>query len=173
MLPYYRTRPLTASETSVGDSIARDAQPLSRRGYQPALLPKNQDQGASFADPAKRIRQTVSTASLPAQVELLRSRLPAEDAPKRPPYPESPNTQHTLDVVVAALLAVTDGKLPEMQAAAEADGGSRVLTDAIQRAQATSPVIRALMLPGRADIFGPPLARILTDPVAFAPFCLE
>ena len=49
---------------------------------------------------------------------------------------ESVNTQHTLDVVVGALLALSDGKLADMQALAEADGGVRQLNDAIGAAKA-------------------------------------
>ena len=58
---------------------------------------------------------------LPAQVELLRSRLPPEYAPPAPIYDTSMNTEHSLEVVVATLLALTDGKLAEMQNAADTD----------------------------------------------------
>ena len=56
--------------------------------------------------------------------------------PEKPPYVESVNTQHTLDVVVGALLALSDGKLADMQALAEADGGVQQLNDAIGAAKA-------------------------------------
>ena len=93
-------------------------------------------------------------------------------APKKPLYSGAMDTQHTLDVVVGALvlhartrpsrwlclrlwthhcftllyklwlylqgalLALTDGKLADMQAAAEVDGGVQQLNAAIESAQA-------------------------------------
>ena len=72
---------------------------------------------------------------LPAQVELLRKRLPEGYAPAAPMYDTSVNTQHTLDVVVATLLALTDGKLAEMQDRADAEALAR-LNSAAEAAEA-------------------------------------
>ena len=51
-------------------------------------------------------------------------------------YPGSLNTEHAIDVVVGALLALTDGRLDDMQTSAEADGGTDRLNAAIEAAQA-------------------------------------
>ena len=47
-------------------------------------------------------------------------------APKKPLYSGAMDTQHTLEVVVGALLALTDGRLEEMQAAADTEGVERL-----------------------------------------------
>ena len=92
------------------------------------MLPRLQNEGRaepSFADPSKRIARTLGDMALPTRVELLRSRLPPGYAPPKPPY-DSVNTQHTLEVVVGALLALTDGKLSDMQDAADPLGVERI-----------------------------------------------
>lgn len=80
----------------------------------------------SFKDPSRRIARAVGDMTLPAEVELLRSRLPPGYAPPKPFSTSSVNTQHTLEVVVGALLALTDGRLEEMQAAADTEGVERL-----------------------------------------------
>lgn len=89
----------------------------------------------SFADPSKRIRRTVNDMKLPAQVELVRSRLPPSYAPKKPLYDNTVSTPHAIEVLIAAVLAITDGKMSDMQDAADVEAMAR-LTSAMEAARA-------------------------------------
>ena len=104
------------------------APPRDSAGSRPRL--QNEDRyEPSFADPSRRIARTISDMALPVRTELLRSRLALaapEYAPPKPPSVDAVNTPHTLSVVVGALLALTDGKLDDMLAAADPDSVSRL-----------------------------------------------
>ena len=91
--------------------------PARNNTSRPRLQDDDRDE-PSFADPSNRIAQTVHDMKLPVMVELLRSRLPEGYSPRRPLWDTAVDTQHTLEVVVGALLALTDGKLSKMQEAA-------------------------------------------------------
>ena len=125
------------SSFSVRTPTIRTDPPPTRdeSSFQPVLVPNGERAATpSFADPSKRIARTLSEMSLPTQVELLRSRLPPGYAPSKPPF-ETVNTQHTLEVVVGALLALTDGRLSEMQDAADTEAMER-FNDAVKAATA-------------------------------------
>ena len=102
----------------------------------PQMLNDNLQDAPTFNDPSKRIRSTVREMILPLKVELLRSRLPSEYAL---PAPMHPSTPHSLEVVVAALLALTDGKLAAMQKLAD--------RDAVQTLNRAAEAARALAVP--------------------------
>lgn len=78
----------------------------------------------SFADPGPRIARTVKELKLPALVELLRARLPPEYKVRKPLWDDLLDTEQATEVIVSSLLALTDGKLDEMQAAAAAQAES-------------------------------------------------
>jgi len=128
----------SASAMSTQDASA-DIQYL--KGFLPGVL--------FWTKMTEKVEETAANQS--KQVELLRSRLPAEYRPEK----HSIDLANTLQVVVAALLALTDGQLvPEAQkaAAAELPPKSEPVPEPIELSEEdavlTSPVI--ILSPQRA-----------------------
>jgi len=128
----------SASAMSTQDASA-DIQYL--KGFLPGVL--------FWTKMTEKVEETAANQS--KQVELLRSRLPAEYRPEK----HSIDLANTLQVVVAALLALTDGQLvPEAQkaAAAELPPKSEPIPEPIELSEEdavlTSPVI--ILSPQRA-----------------------
>ena len=120
-LSYARASLVRGGSIALSESMETPARSRDR----PQLVNEG-GEAPSFNDPSRRIARTVGDMTLPAQVELLRSRLPPAYAPPKPFSSSSVNTQHTLEVVVGALLALTDGRLEDMQAAADTEGVERL-----------------------------------------------
>jgi len=113
-----------SSSTQMASQL-RDA-PVRASSGSPRLQNPRRKKESTFADPTRRIVNTVSEQTLPAKVELLRSRLPSDYALAKPLYANTVNTQHTLEVIVGALLAVTDGRLDSMRERADAQAVARL-----------------------------------------------
>jgi hypothetical protein len=132
---------LSVTSASAMSTQAASADIQYLKGFLPGVL--------FWTKMTEKVEETAANQS--KQVELLRSRLPAEYRPEK----HSIDLANTLQVVVAALLALTDGQLvpgAQKAAAAELPPKSESIPEPIQLSEEdavlTSPVI--ILSPQRA-----------------------